>query len=116
MIATTTTLGELIARLKQGETVPLPDHEGWSAMIARTTLFGRVCEVAGETYDYFLEVLPPRWMGMGNGGFAFGEGADPLRLFWAANTPNGRQFFCRQLDEIETRQFCRLARIPLTSG
>ena len=42
-------------------------------MIARTTLFGRVCEVAGETYDYFLEVLPPRWMGMGNGGFAFGD-------------------------------------------
>ena len=116
MSATTTALGEIIARLKQCETVPLPDHEGWSAMIARTTLFGRVCKVAGETYDYFLEVLPPRWMGMGNGGFAFGEGADPLRHFWAANTPHGRQFFCRQLDEIETRQFCRLARIPLTSG
>ena len=114
MTATTTTLGELIARLKQGETVPLPAHEGWAGMIARTTLFGRGCEVAGETYDYFLEVLPPRWMG--NGDFAFGEGADPLRLFWAANTPHGRQYFCRQLDETETRQFCRVARIPLTSG
>ncbi len=112
----TTTLGELVARLKQGEPVPLPALEVWAGMIARTTAPGRVCEVAGETYDYFLEVLPPRWMGMGNGGFAFGEGAVPLRLFWAANTPHGRQFFCRQLDEIETRQFCRLARIPLTSG
>lgn len=116
MTATTTTLDELLDRLKQGETVPLPAHEGWAGMIARTTLFGRVCEVAGETYDYFLEVLPPRWMGMGNGGFSFGEGADPLRLFWAANTLNGRQFFCRQLDEIESRQFCRLARIARTSG
>jgi len=28
MTATTTALGEIIARLKQGETVPLPDREG----------------------------------------------------------------------------------------
>lgn len=116
MTATTTTLGELLARLKQGEPVPLPDREGWAEMIARTTLFGRVCEVTGETYDHFLDVLPPRWMGMGNGGYAFGEGADPLRLFWAANTPHGRLFFCRQLDEAETRQFCRLAGIDRASG
>ena len=81
MTATTTALGELITRLKQGAAVPLPDHEGWAAMIARTTLFGCVCEVAGEACDYFLEVLPPRWIGTDNGGFAFGEGADPLRLF-----------------------------------
>ena len=114
MTATTTTLGEFIARLKQGDPVPRPDPEGWSAMIARTTLFGRVCEVAGETYDYFLDVLPPRWMG--DGGYAFGEGSDPLRLFWAANTPYGRLYFCRQLDESETRQFCRLANIGRTSG
>ena len=45
----TTTLGELVARLKQGPTVPLPADEGWAGMIARTTLFGRACEVAGET-------------------------------------------------------------------
>ena len=114
MTATTTALGELIARLKQGETVPLPDREVWSATIAPTTLFGRVCEVTGETYDYFLDVLPPRWMG--DGGYAFGEGSDPLRLFWAANTQHGRQFFCRQLDEIETRQFCRLAGIARSTG
>ncbi len=110
----TTNLGELIARLKQGETVPLPALEAWGGMIARTTAPGRVCEVASETYDSFLDVLPPRWMG--DGGFAFGEGADPLRLFWAANTPHGRQYFCRQLDDAETRQFCRLARIDRTSG
>ena len=110
----TTTLGELVARLKQGTAVPLPDREDWPGMIARTTAPGRVCEVAGDTYDYFLDVLPPRWMG--GGGFAFGEGADPLRLFWAANTPHGRQYFCRQLDAAETRRFCRLAGIGLTSG
>ena len=56
MTATTTNLGEFVARLKRGEPVPRPDPEGWSAMIARTTLFGRVCEVAGETYSPELQV------------------------------------------------------------
>jgi len=114
MTATTTTLGELIAQLKRGEIASLTANDTWARMIARATVPGRVCEVAGETYDHFLEVLPPRWMG--SGGFEFGEGADPLRLFWAANTEHGRQYFCCQLDEAETRLFCRLARIPPTSG
>jgi hypothetical protein len=111
----TMALSEFLAQLKRGEPVPVPDHESWSAMIARTTLPARVCEVNGETYDYFLEVLPPRWMGMGDG-FAFGEGGDEIRLFWTANTQFGRQYFCRQLDVDENVQFCRLARIGLTSG
>jgi hypothetical protein len=113
---TANTLGELIARLKHGVVVPRPDGEGWKGMIDRITADGRVCEIDGETYDYFLDVLPPRWMGMGNGGFAFGEGADPVRLFWAANTPDGRRYFCRQLTDAETVLFCRLARIGRSSG
>jgi hypothetical protein len=111
---TPTTLGELIARLKDGPTVPRPGSEGWADMIARTTAPGRVCEVEEETYDYFLDVLPPRWMGPG--GFAFGEGADPIRLFWAARADGGRRFFCRQLSDEESALFCRLARIPTTTG
>ena len=113
---TASTLGELVARLKQGHWLPRPVNEDWTGMIGRTTAAGYVCEVEGETYDYFLEVLPPRWMGMGNGGFAFGEGADQLRLFWAMNTQFGRQYFCRQLTEDETTLFCRLARIGRSSG
>ena len=66
-------LGELIARLKQGNIVPRPDGEDWSGMIERTGTAGRVALIDGEIYDYFLEVLPPRWMGMGCG-FAFAEG------------------------------------------
>jgi len=111
---TASTLGELIALLKEGDIVPRPTGEDWKGMIGRTTVEGHVCEVDGETYDYFLEVLPPRWMGLG--GFAFGEGADPLRLFWAANTQHGRQYFCRQLSEDETTLFCRLARLGRSSG
>ena len=117
MTATTTdlTLHALIAQLRVGLIVPLPDRESWTEMIARTRVPGHICEVNGETYDYFLEVLPPRWMGMG-AGFAFGEGDEELRLFWTANTQFGRQFFCRQLDADENREFCRLARISRSSG
>ena len=114
MTATTTTLGELIARLKYGDIVSRPANEDWKGMIGRTTTEGQICEVEGETYDYFLEVLPPRWMGQG--GYAFGEGSDPLRLLWTAHTEFGRQYFCRQLSEDETIHVCRLARIGRSSG
>jgi hypothetical protein len=107
---TPTTLSELIARLRQGDFVPRPENEDWTKMIERTGTAGQICLIDGETYDYFLEVLPPRWMGMGCG-FAFAEGDEALRLFWAANTADGRQYFCRQLTDDETTQFCRLARI-----
>ena len=66
--------------------------------------------MAEDTYDYFLDVLPPRWMG--RGGFAFGEGADHIRLFWKA----GDRFLSRQLTADENATFCRLAGIGLTSG
>ena len=108
----TTTLGEFIAQLRTGDPVPLPADEVWKEMIARTTAPGRVCEVEEETYDYFLEVLPPRWMGRG-AGFAFGEGADLLRLFW--KRPGGT-FYCRQLSGRENALFCQLADIPHTTG
>lgn len=110
----TTTLGELLARLKQGTPVPLPDDEDWPDLLARTAVPGRVCEVSGAAYDHFLDVLPPRWMD--RGGFAVGEGADPLRLFWAANTPSGRRFYCRQLDESESDEFGRLAGVARPAG
>jgi Protein of unknown function (DUF1419) len=111
---TASTLGELIARLKRGNMLPRPVDEDWKSMIGRITAEGNVCEIDGETYEYFLEVLPPRWMG--TGGFAFGEGSDQLRLLWTMHTQFGRQYFCRQLTEDETTLFCRLARIGRSNG
>jgi hypothetical protein len=111
----TMTLSEFLAQLKRGEPTPLPKCEEWNAMIARISVPGSIAEVTGETYDYFLEVLPPRWMGMG-AGFAFGEGDEAIRIFWTANTSVGRLYFCRQLNAAENVQFCRLARIGVTSG
>jgi hypothetical protein len=109
---TPTTLGEFLAALKAGEPVPLPDDEEWKGMVERTTAPGRVCQVDEETYWYFLEVLPPRWMGRG-AGFAFGEGADHVRLFWRGPDET---YFCRQLTADENARFCTLANIPLTTG
>ena len=96
------------AALKAAPLASRPPEEDWSAMIARTSQTGVVCGIEEETYDYFLDVLPPKYMGRG---FAFAEGAEPLRWFWRA----GDQCFCRQLTWDETREFCRLTRISLPS-
>lgn len=100
----TSPLAEFLARLRNTDStpvVPRPQPEDWSQMIARTTVAGRICEVDEDTYDYFLDVLPPRWMGRG---YAFAEGGDDVRLFWKAT---GR-FLCRQLTAEETDEFYRL--------
>jgi hypothetical protein len=106
-----TSLTAFLHYLKVGPAAPLPAKEGWSDLIRRTTTPGAACQVTEETYDYFLDVLPPRWMG--REGFAFGEGCDHLRLFWQG--PGGT-FFSRQLTAEENVTFCRLAGIGLTSG
>jgi len=106
-----TTFAEFVNQLKAGRVVPRPPDEPWKNMIERTGQPGRACEVDEETFDYFLDVLPPRWMGS-RSIFAFGEGADHLRLFWQS----GDRWYCRQLTAEENATFCRLARIDLTSG
>ncbi len=93
------------AALKIAPIVPRPPDEDWAAMIARTAQTGVVCAIDEETYDYFLDVLPPKYMGHG---YAFAEGAEPLRWFWRVAPDQ----FCRQLTWDETREFCQLARIP----
>jgi hypothetical protein len=101
---TATEFADLLTRLKDTGSTPVvsrPDGEEWGGMIARTTAPHRICEVDEETYDYFLEVLPPRWMGRG---FAFAEGGDDIRLFWKT----GGRFLCRQLSADETDEFYRL--------
>ena len=101
------TLGEFVAFVRQAETVPKPADESWAAMIDRIHRIGLIHEVDEETYDWFLECLPPKYQ---SGGFyAFAEGAEPLKLFWRRD---GR-FFVRPLTDQETNEFCRLARIPV---
>lgn len=89
------------------EIVPRSDGEEWHGLIARMSIPGRVCEIDEEAYEWFLECLPPKTMF--RGGYAFAEGAEPIRLFWKHQT----HFFTRQLNWPETTEFCRLAGISL---
>jgi hypothetical protein len=101
------TLGEFVAFLRQAELVALPAGESWKDMIERIHRTGLVHFVDEETYTWFLECLPPKYQ---TGGFyAFAEGAEPLTLFWRRE----EQFFARRLTDLETAEFCRLARIPI---
>ncbi len=98
-------LAEFVAYLRQAEIVPRPEGEDWKAMIARIHVTGVIAQIEEETYWYFLEVIPPKYM---NGDlFAFAEGAESLKLFW---TRDGKHFV-RPLTFDETQEFCRLARI-----
>jgi hypothetical protein len=103
---------------------PLPTEETWTDMITRISTPGTAAIICEETYDYFLNVLPPKFQSRYL--FAFAEGAEPLRLFWQpARLTNGASrllaahglelcpCLCRQLTWHETRDFCRLAGIPL---
>lgn len=104
---TSITLPEYTAQLQQANVTPRPDAEDWPALIARISISEQIAAIDGETYWYFLEVLPPKYQ---RGGlFAFAEGAEALRLFWQ----RGNCYFCRQLTWDETTIFCRLACISL---
>ncbi len=101
------TLSAFLTKLRAAPTTTRPPNENWSAMIARTSQHGTACVIDEETYGYFLNVLPPKYLG---NGFAFAEGAEPLRYFWHVRPD---QFFCRQLTWGETTEFCHLANIAL---
>jgi hypothetical protein len=100
-------LKQFLSCLSNAEHVPRPDNEEWAAMIPRISTPGKIADIDEETYWYFLEVLPPKFMG--GSCFPFAEGAEPLRFFWHSS----EQYFCRQLTWDETKQFCSLAHIDL---
>lgn len=93
-----------LQHLNAAERVPLPPSEEWKEHVERISIPGRVAEITEEHYDYWLEVLPPKYMA--GGLFAFAEGAEPLRLFWRGKD---ERFWMRQLTWDETTEFCRLA-------
>ena len=79
MTAQLATVQSALATLRTGPILTLPEGEPWASMIARISTPGQSAEIDEETYEYFLEVLPPRWMGQG---FMFAEGGrkPPLLL------------------------------------
>ena len=109
MPASVAGLRRTLADLRTIPVLPRPDGEPWAALIARISTPGRAAEVTEETYGYFLDVLPPRWLGEG---FLFAEGAEALRYLWKAN---GR-FYCRQLTWDETAATSPAASSPARTG
>lgn len=100
MTATSTRKPELWAFLRElvdiKPHVPSEDDPPWYEL-------RKLYEIDEETYWYFLELLPPRWIS--GDWFAFGEGAGTFRLYF--RTTEGH--FVRQLDDDETRTFCKLS-------
>jgi hypothetical protein len=102
-----TTLRAYVAHLMQAEVVPWPQSESWGGLLARIHVTGTIAEIEEAIWEWYLECLPPRYL---EGAlFAFAEGCEPLMVFWKRE---GR-CFVRPLTWLETREFCRLARIPL---
>ena len=91
------------------ETTPLPEGEEWEQMIERIHETGKIHSIKEETYWYFLEVLPPKWMDRRY--FAFAEGQEELSIFWQK-----QQAFCRRLTQDETDHFCETSGLSKSYG
>lgn len=109
MASTPAALAEYIVQLKQAEIVPRPESDDWKLHVEHISVPQRIAEITEEQFDYWLEVLPPKWMHGGH--FCFAEGAEALRLFWFDRATC--RHLCRQLTWDETVTFCRLVGISL---
>jgi hypothetical protein len=109
------TLRDFISRLTTSDAEPIPESESWEQMIARIHIPQHIHCISEEIHDYFLEVLPPRWMR--GPYFAFAEGQDPLQLFWTQSSAEQTdEHFPRQLTDDEIDAFCRLTELPRNYG
>lgn len=105
-------LSSLMRELKSADaTTALPDHESWEAMIARIKTPQAIHQISEETYWYFLEVLPPKWMDRQH--YAFAEGEEPLQLFWESKRD---EFRTRLLSWGQTHRFCDAVRLSRHYG
>jgi hypothetical protein len=108
MPASPATVRSTLAAFRASSVLSRPEGEQWAGMIARISTPQIAAEFDEEAYDYFLDVLPPHWMGEG---FMFAEGAEAFCYFWKANG----KYFCRLATWEETVAFCAAAGIPTPS-
>jgi hypothetical protein len=99
---------EFLAKLKSGEVMTGTRGDiDWTRHVYEISIIAQIVSITEEDWNYWLEVLPPRWMSGAH--FCFAEGEEPFRLFWA--TKEGG-FFARQLDVEETLRFCAITGTP----
>ena len=102
----TAKLSNYVQELTTGEAIPMPTHEAWEAMIERVeSASGLTAEIEVEDYQWFLEILYPRFI-LGNC-YCFVESLGLFRLFWKRD---GR-YFTRRLDRQQTQSLSFLAGI-----
>ncbi|MEM9356057.1 MAG: hypothetical protein AAGB04_07585 [Pseudomonadota bacterium] len=105
-------LSSLMRELKTADvTTALPDNETWEAMIDRIKTPQAIHQISEQTYWYFLEVLPPKWMDRQH--YAFAEGEEPLQLFWESKRGD---FRTRLLSWEQTRWFYEAVRLSSHYG
>jgi hypothetical protein len=103
----TTEWREFLAKLKGGPTISgTPGEKNWKQHVKEISTPCQVVSITEDDWNYWLEVLPPRWASGSH--FCFAEGDEPFRLFW---TTRENQFFGRQLTIEETLTFCRFVEI-----
>ncbi len=97
-------LQALLTKLTTGAPIELPPWDlSHAERIEAMSQQGRIVAIDAETWWWYLDVLPPRWMR--GDAFVFAEGYDRFRLFWR----RGEEHFVRQLSEEETVRFCKLS-------
>src|SRR5215468_945545 len=94
---------EFLTKLKSGQVMPGTSGDtDWTRHVSEISVPAQIVSLTEDDWNYWLEVLPPRWMSGSH--FCFAEGEEPFRLFWQTS---GARFFVRQLTWDETRTFCR---------
>ena len=69
---------------------------------------GQTIEITEGTFDYYLEVLPPAYMGRtisidGKSRkvtFGFAEGYEPITAFWTESRAGSVHYFCKRTNEM----------------
>jgi hypothetical protein len=93
--------------LRTNHALPLPETpEQWADIVARISEPGRIAEVTEDTYDHFLDALPPKWMA--GSSFCFAEGEVSPCLFWK----DRERYFARKLGDDEWKTFIEIAMRP----
>lgn len=84
------------------------DFEQDAAAYLNAVATAQILEITEGTFYYFLEVLPPAYMGrtitINNRPrrvtFGFAEGCEPITAFWAEKKDGRVRYFCKRTDEM----------------
>ena len=91
-----------------GEETVVYDFEQDAAAYLNAVATAQAIEITEGTFYYFLEVLPPAYMGRTiiidkqprRVTFGFAEGCEPITAFWAEKKGDAVHYFCKRTEEM----------------